>query len=55
MWYVTYRGVLALFLLMEWIFPQEYASLSESMDSSMAGLSYFGELLVLVHASTCCS
>lgn len=36
MWYVTYRGVLALFLLMEWIFPQEYASLSESMDSSMA-------------------
>ena len=47
MWYVTYRGVLALFLLMEWIFPQEYASLSESMDSSMAGLSYFGELLVV--------
>ena len=42
MWYVTYRGVLALFLLMEWIFPQEYASLSESMDSSMADLSCFG-------------
>ncbi|MFR0943088.1 MAG: hypothetical protein ACLSH1_00585 [Clostridia bacterium] len=47
MWYVTYRGVLALFLLMEWIFPQEYASLSESMDSSMAGRTHFGELLVV--------
>ena len=47
MWYVTYRGVLALFLLMEWIFPQEYASLSESMDSSMAGLSYYVEMQVV--------
>ena len=54
MWYVTYRGVLALFLLMEWIFPQEYASLSESMDSSMAGLSYFGELLVVALTPAIC-
>ena len=54
MWYVTYRGVLAPFLLMEWIFPQEYASLSESMDSSMAGLSYFGELLVVALTPAIC-
>ena len=54
MWYVTYRGVLALFLLMEWIFPQEYASLSESMDSSMAGLSYFGELIVVALTPAIC-
>lgn len=54
MWYVTYRGVLALFLLMEWIFPQEYASLSESMDSSMAGLSYFGELIVVALVPAVC-
>ena len=54
MWYVTYRGVLALFLLMEWIFPQEYASLSESMDSSMAGLSYLGELLVVALTPAIC-
>ena len=51
---MTYRGVLALFLLMEWIFPQEYASLSESMDSSMAGLSYFGELLVVALTPAIC-
>ncbi len=54
MWYVTYRGVLALFLLMEWIFPQEYASLSNSMDSSMAGLSYFGELIVVALTPAIC-
>ena len=54
MWYVTYRGVLAMFLLMEWIFPQEYASLSESMDSSMAGLSYLGELLVVALTPAIC-
>lgn len=39
---------------MEWIFPQEYASLSESMDSSMAGLSYFGELLVVALTPAIC-
>lgn len=54
MWYVTYRGVLALFLLMEWIFPQEYASLSESMDSSMAGLSFGAEMILVAVTPAIC-
>ena len=48
MWYVTYRGVLALFLLMEWIFPQEYASLS-----GIHGQQYGGPFLFRRAACRC--